>query len=88
MSRKLPCGDVAYRLERPIGATVHRLTVEVQLTCPITIDVSITCPGLVDLGPWQSNPPSPAPAFDPTTGRLCWTVALPAGETRWSATWG
>ncbi|MDR3621632.1 MAG: glycosyl hydrolase [Paludisphaera borealis] len=88
LSRKLPCGDVAYRLERPIGGSVHRLTIEVQLLGAVTLDVSVTCPGLVELGPWHSTPPLPPPRFDSTTGRLDWTIQLPAGESRWSSTWG
>lgn len=87
-SSKLPCGDVAYRLERQIGSTIHRLTVNVQLVGPVTLDVSITCPGLPELGPWQANPPSPPPEFDPATGRVNWTIDLPPGESRWSFTWG
>jgi hypothetical protein len=88
LSRKLPCGGVAYRLERPIGGTVHRLTLDVELLEPVALDVSVTCPGLVELGPWQSQPSAAPPDFDPATGRLGWTAQLPAGESRWSWTWG
>ena len=87
-SNKFACGDVSYRLERPVGGVVYHLTVNVQLLGPVTLDVSVTCPGLSELGPWKSNPPSPPPAFDPTTGRVDWTVSLPAGESRCSFTWG
>jgi hypothetical protein len=87
-SSRFPCGNVSYRLDRPIGGAVHQLTVNAQLHEPVALDVSMTCPGLVELGPWKSNPPSPPPAFDPATGRLNWTVALPRGDGRWSFTWG
>jgi len=87
-SRAFPCGDVSYRLERPLGGTVHRLTVEARLREPVDLDVSVTCPGLGELGPWQSIPPSPPPKFEATAGRLAWSVSLPAGEGRWSWTWG
>jgi hypothetical protein len=88
LSRKYDCGSVAYRLERPIGGTVHRLTLDVDLREPVVLDVSVTCPGLVDLGPWQSRPAAGPPDFDATTGRVRWTSQLPAGESRWSWTWG
>ena len=48
----------------------------------------MTCPGLTELGPWQSSPGGPPPEFDRRTGRLTWTVELPAKESSWSWTWG
>ncbi|MDG3006481.1 glycosyl hydrolase [Paludisphaera mucosa] len=88
VSRKFPCGDVTYRLERPLGGAVHRLTFDAVLTAPITLDVAVTCPGLTELGPWQSTPDSPAPEFDPKAGRLSWTLPMGAGDHRCSWTWG
>ena len=88
VSRKFPCGDVAYRLERPLGGAVHRLTFEGSLLQSIFVDVAVTCPGLTELGPWQSSPESAPPSFDPKTGRLRWTVELEPGEQRCSWTWG
>ena len=88
VSRKFACGDVAYRLERPLGAAVHRLTFEGRLTTPITLDLAVTCPGLAELGPWQAIPDAPPPSFDAKVGCIRWTVPLPAGEHRCSWTWG
>ena len=88
LSHKLPCGDVAYRLERPIGGTVHHLTVQARLDHPVRLEIGVTCPGLVRLGPWQAHPETPAPAHHPATGRLEWSVDLPAGESSWVWTWG
>ncbi len=87
-SSKFACGEVSYRLDRPIGGAVHHLPLAVKLLRPVSLDVAIPCPGLVELGPWKSHPPSPSPEFDPTTSRLNWTVPLPKGESRWSFTWG
>ncbi len=82
------CGDVAYRLERPIGGTVHHLSVKANLDHPATLVAALTCPGLTDLGPWQSAPDLPPPSFEHRTGHLSWTVELPAGESSWRWTWG
>ena len=83
-----PCGEVSYRLDRPIGGTVHHLVLKARLRHPVVVDVRITSLGLTELGPWQSSPPGPAPAFDPRTGRLAWSFELPAGESSWNWTWG
>lgn len=88
ISRTLPCGEVSYRLERPIGGTVHQLSLRARLTRPVTLDIAVTCPGLSELGPWRSRFESPAPAFEPRVGRLSWIVPLPAGESEHSWTWG
>ena len=89
LSQRFPCGEVGYRLDRPIGGTVHHLSLKAQLLYPVTLKVALTCPGLTELGPWQSNPSSPPPEFDPRTGRLTWSLPLPAdGELVWSWTWG
>jgi hypothetical protein len=89
ISRSFPCGNVTYRLERPIGGNVHRLRVEAELKIPVMLQINVTCPGLTDLGPWQAAPaPTPEPSFDPLTGRLAWSVRLPFGGSVWSWTWG
>jgi glucoamylase len=83
------CGEVSYRLERPIGGTVHQLSLKAKLEHTVTLQVGITCPGLDELGPWQSSVPSlPQPQFDARTGRLTWSNELRAGETLRSWTWG
>jgi GH15 family glucan-1,4-alpha-glucosidase len=87
-SRPFPCGDVAYRLERPLGGTLHRLTFEATLSKPVTLDVSITCPGLAELGPWRSSLDPTPPEFDPRTSRVRWSARLKAGEHKVSWSWG
>ena len=87
--RNFPCGEATYRLDRPIGGTVHHLSLKARLDHPVTLQAAVTCPGLTELGPWQSNPDSPPPDFDPRTGRLVWSIGLPAEEEIvWSWTWG
>jgi GH15 family glucan-1,4-alpha-glucosidase len=88
LSRRFPCGDVSYRLERPIGATVHRLTFQANLLHAVKLVIGVTCPGLAQLGPWHSEPESPTPRYSLTTSRLKWTVELPEGESSWVWTWG
>ena len=89
LSQNFACGEVGYRLDRPIGGTVHHMSVKTVLKYPVSLHVAVTCPGLTELGPWSSNPAGPAPDFDPRTGRLSWTVELPAdAESVWSWTWG
>ena len=88
LAQTFECGDVSYRLERPIGGTVHRLTLKSRLNRPVTLSAAVTCPGLADLEPWQSIPPLPPPAFEHRTGRLAWSVELPSGESSFSWTWG
>ncbi|MFO0950412.1 MAG: glycosyl hydrolase [Isosphaeraceae bacterium] len=87
-SQVFSCGEVSYRLDRPIGGTVHQLTVKCRLAHPVTLEVGVTCPGLGELGPWRSAPEMPPPAFQSRTGRLTWTVALPEGESEYRWTWG
>jgi len=84
----LPCGEVAYRLERPIGGRVHHLSLKAHLKHPVSLEFELTCPDLKDLGPWQASPTTPEPAFDSRTGRLDWRVAVPEGESQWHWTWG
>jgi glucoamylase len=88
LTHKYPCGEVAYRLERPIGGTVHRLTFQARLDHPAGLDIGVTCPGLVHLGPWQAHPETPAPRHNPAPGRLEWSIELPAGDSSWAWTWG
>jgi hypothetical protein len=88
ISQTFPCGEISYRLERPIGGTVHRLSVRSNLKQTIELKIRSTCPGLVELGPWQANPEGPPPVFDPRTGSLSWSIRLPVGESDLSWTWG
>jgi glucoamylase len=88
LSQRFACGEVSYRLERPIGGTVHYLTLKARLHHPITLQADLTCPGLAELGPWQSVPALPPPQYDPRSSRLAWTLALPEGESSWNWTWG
>ncbi len=88
LGHKFPCGEVVFRLDRPVGGTVHRLGLRTNLDHPVLIDIDLTCPGLHDLGPWNAAPSAPAPGLDRRTGRLRWSVELDAGETRREWTWG
>jgi glucoamylase len=88
LTQTFPCGEVAYRLERPIGGTVHRLTLQTKLEHPVELAVRVTCPGLIHLGPWQAEPESPPPQHNPAVGRLEWSVGLPSGESSMAWTWG
>jgi len=88
LTQVLPCGEVAYRLERPVGAAVHHLRLRARLRHPVTLTVGVTCPGLRELGPWQSDPDQPPPEFAPATGRVSWSVTLPEGESQSQWTWG
>ncbi|WP_435009963.1 glycosyl hydrolase [Tundrisphaera lichenicola] len=88
ISQNFPCGEIAYRLERPIGGTVHRLTVQARLRHAVTLQIGVTCPGLGRLGPWHAEPELPPPGHDHVTGRLTWSVELPAGDSGWVWTWG
>ncbi len=87
-SQLFPCGDVEYRVERPIGSAVHQLSLRVRLKHPVSLRVGVTCPGLTDLGPWRSQPDSPPPTFNPRTGRLSWALELPEGDSVWRWAWG
>jgi hypothetical protein len=84
----LPCGEVSFLLQRPIGGKVYYLHLESRLKHPVALVVDLTCPGLRELGTWQSSPPTPEPAFDARTGRLTWSLNLPSEETQWNWTWG
>jgi GH15 family glucan-1,4-alpha-glucosidase len=86
--QSLPCGEVSYRLERPIGGKVYHLDLKTHLNRAVTLDVDLTCPDLKDLGPWQASPPTPEPIFDPHTGKLRWSLSLPTGVSEWNWTWG
>jgi hypothetical protein len=88
LSQKFPCGEADYRLERPIGGTVYRLTFQARLDHPVTLRIGVTCPALIHLGSWQAAPEMPPPRHDPATGRLEWSVELPAGESSWAWRWG
>lgn len=88
MTQIFSCGEVAFRLERPIGGTVHRLSVRPKLKHAVTLQVHLTCPGLRELGPWHSTPPSDPPEFDSRTGRLSWSTELEPGDSELSWTWG
>ena len=88
LTHQFACGEATYRLERPIGGTVHRLSFHCRLDHPVTLAVGVTCPGLVRLGPWQAEPETPPPTHQAATGRLSWSVDLPAGESSRTWTWG
>ena len=88
ITQKFPCGEVSYRLERPIGGTVHRLTFRARLDQPTRLEVAVTCPNLNQLGPWHANPETPPPRHQLETSRLEWSVELPEGESGWAWTWG
>jgi hypothetical protein len=84
----IPCGEVSYLLQRPIGGKVHHLHLAARLKHPVTLQVDLTSPDRKDFGPWQSSPPLPEPAFDARTGRLSWSVDLPSDQSEWNWTWG
>ncbi len=86
--RSLPCGEVSYQLQRPIGGKVHHLQLRTQLAHPVNLQVVLTCPDLKVLGPWQASASSPEPTFDGRTGQLAWNMTLPADQGEWSWTWG
>ena len=88
MKQSFPCGDVAFRLERPIGGKVYHLNVKAQLKHPVTLAVELTCPDLIELGPWQASPQTPEPTLDSRTGQLRWNVTLPSSASEWNWTWG
>ncbi len=82
------CGDVWYLLERPIGSKLYRLHLKTNLKISAELEVELTCPGLSELGPWESSAPDQEPSFDPRTGQLRFTVALPACPAERIWTWG
>ena len=88
MKQSFPCGDISYRLERPIGGKVYHLNLKTRLKHPVTLAVELTCPDLMELGPWQASPETPQPTLDPRTGQLQWSVTLPSSTSEWSWTWG
>lgn len=88
LAQPFACGDAAYRLERIPGSSAHRLTVRAKLHHPVTLQADVACPGLAQLGDWSARPTTAPPAFDPATGRLSWSLELPAGESAWEWTWG
>ncbi len=88
MKQSFPCGDVSYRLERPIGGKVYHLNLKAQLKHPVTLAVELTCPDLMELGPWQASPQTPEPIVEPRTGQLRWSVTLPSSASEWNWTWG
>ncbi len=59
MGHRFPCGEVGYRLDRPVGGTVHRLSLRAKLDHPVLLDIDLTCPDLDDLGPWNAAPSAP-----------------------------
>ena len=61
IKQSFPCGDVSYRLERPIGGKVYHLNVKAQLKHPVTLEVELTCPDLMELGPGRRRPRRPNP---------------------------
>ena len=87
LKRTLPCGEVSYQLQRPIGGKVHHLQLKTRLEHPVTLQVALTCPDLKELGPWQASAPTPEPTFE-SCGRLTWSLSLPADQSEWSWTWG
>jgi hypothetical protein len=88
IKQTLACGEVSFRLERPIGGKVYHLNLQTRLNRPVTLDVDLTCPDLKDLGPWHASPQTPEPVLDPRTGQLHWSLTLPAGASEWNWTWG
>lgn len=87
LSQPFNCGEVSYRLERPIGAGRYHLVVESRLLHDVTLEARVTCPGLRSLASWHARPNTAAPAFDPANGRLQWTHILPHGESTADWTW-
>ncbi|MDE2506007.1 MAG: glycosyl hydrolase [Planctomycetota bacterium] len=88
LSRFFPCGDVTYRLERPIGAGVYQLTLLTRLKHAVVLDVAVTSPGLADMGPFRASHPTTPPAFQRATGRVAWSCPIPEGESSLSWIWG
>ncbi len=88
LEQKFSCGNVAYRLDRPVGGGVHRLNVRSDLEVPVVLEVELTCPGLAEIGSWNATTPGPKPNHNRATGRLSWSVKLPAGPSEHEWTWG
>ena len=87
-SQTFACGEVDYRLERPVGGSVHHLSFKARVAHAVTLKAGITCPGLMELGPWRSSLLCKPPLFDKSSSRLSWSAQLPAGESTWSWIWG
>jgi GH15 family glucan-1,4-alpha-glucosidase len=85
---KLPCGEVCFRLDRPLGSNTYRLRVETALHHDVTASIDLTCPGLVELGPFVATVEGPPPAHERGTGRLRWSATLPEGRSAREWTWG
>ena len=88
IKQSFPCGDISYRLERPIGGKVHHLSLKAQLKHPVKLQVELTCPDLAELGPWHAAPETAAPILEPRTNQLRWSVTLPSSTSEWNWTWG
>ena len=88
MTQTFACGEISYRLDRPIGGTVHHLNLRANLLHPVKLQAGVTCPGLAELGPWIGDPDQPPPRHNHATGRLEWTVDLPSGKSVSDWTWG
>jgi hypothetical protein len=88
IAQKFLCGDVSFRLDRPVGGSVHELRISSQLEFATQLEIEITCSGLTQLGPWRAEPDGAQPSFDPKKGRLTWSVELPAGKSDRVWSWG
>ncbi|MFO0908493.1 MAG: hypothetical protein U0794_09045 [Isosphaeraceae bacterium] len=88
LTQMFPCGEVSYRLERPIGGTVYQLSLRANLRHRVHLTIGVTCPNLPQLGPWQASTPGPEPVFRPRTGRISFSIDLPEGESSHNWTWG
>ncbi|MFI5455136.1 MAG: glycosyl hydrolase [Isosphaerales bacterium] len=88
IKQSLACGEVSYRLERPIGGKVHHLNLKAHLKRPVSLEVDLTCPELKELGPWHASPQTPEPLLDSRTGKLRFSLTLPPGASEWNWTWG
>jgi glucoamylase len=87
LAQPFRCGTVSYRLERPLGRTAYRLTLEANLQHPVELEAAVTCPGLATQKTWQARPDTPPPTFDPARSRLSWSIRLPAGESSYDWSW-
>ncbi len=88
LSRTLPCGEVSFRLARAEAGATFYLLLEARLSFPVAMEVDLTCPDLAGVGAWQARPSAPPPSFDATSGRVSWSVELPAGPSRLEWAWG
>jgi hypothetical protein len=83
----LSCGRLGYLYERA-GRAGGRLHLESHLVHPVTLTVALPVDGPTPPRGWTSPIPGPAPAFDPATRQLRWSVTLPEGESRGLWSWG